>query len=112
MNKLLALLDLFRKGSTVADPAFWKRRQIEGTALAPLLGALAVALKSFGVEVPLDEVQIVALSGGIVVVINLVLTFTTTDKIGLPAKSDGAGAVPVQPARRADDADVFHTNGG
>lgn len=112
MSKLLALLDLFRKGSMVADPAFWKRRQMEGTALAPVIGALVVALKSFGVEAPLDDVQIVALSGGLVVVLNLVLTLTTTDKIGLPPKSDGAGTVPIQPDRRTTDADVFHVDGG
>lgn len=88
MNKLLALLDLFRKGNAVADPALWKSRQIKATLLLPTFGALVAVLRAFGLEVPLDDTQITQLVTGLVVLLNLLLTLTTTDKVGLPAKPD------------------------
>ena len=88
MNKLLTLLDLFRKGNAVADPALWKSRQIKATLLLPVFGALIAVLRAFGLEVPLDDTQITQLVTGLVVVINLLLTYCTTDKVGLPAKPD------------------------
>lgn len=88
MNKLLALLDLFRKGNAVADPALWKSRQIKATVLLPTFGALIAVLRAFGLEVPLDDTQITQLVTGLVVLLNLLLTLTTTDKVGLPAKPD------------------------
>ena len=88
MNKLLTLLDLFRKGNAVADPALWKSRQIKATLLLPTFGALIAVLRAFGLEVPLDDTQITQLVTGLVVLLNLVLTLTTTDKVGLPAKPD------------------------
>jgi hypothetical protein len=88
MNKLLAILDLFRKGNAVADPALWKSRQIKATVLLPAFGALVAVLRAFGLEVPLDDTQITQLVTGLVVVINLLLTYSTTDKVGLPAKPD------------------------
>ena len=88
MNKLLALLDLFRKGNAVADPALWKSRQIAATLLLPTFGALIAVLRAFGLEVPLDDTQITQLVTGLVVLLNLVLTLTSSDKVGLPAKPD------------------------
>ena len=88
MNKLLAILDLFRQGNAVADPTLWKSRQIKATLLLPTFGALIAVLRAFGLEVPLDDTQITQLVIGLVVVINLLLTYSTTDKVGLPAKPD------------------------
>ena len=88
MTKLLALLDLFRKGNAIADPALWKNRQIAATVLLPVFGALVATLDAFGVKVPLDDTQITQLVTGLVVLLNLVLTLTTPDKVGLPAKPD------------------------
>ena len=86
MNKLLAILDLFRKGNAVADPQLWKSRQIKATLLLPTFGALIAVLRAFGLEVPLDDTQITQLVTGLVVLINCLLTVSTTDKVGLPAK--------------------------
>lgn len=97
MNKLLAILDLFRKGNAVADPALWKSRQIKATVLLPAFGALVAVLRAFGLEVPLDDTQITQLVTGLVVVINLLLTYSTTDKVGLPAKPE-----PDPPSRFPD----------
>jgi hypothetical protein len=88
MNKLIALLDLFRKGNAVADQALWKNRQIKATLLLPTFGALIAVLRAFGLEVPLDDTQITQLVTGLVVLLNLVLTLTSSDKVGLPAKPD------------------------
>ena len=88
MNKLLTLLDLFRKGNAVADPELWKSRQIKATLLLPVFGALIAVLRAFGLEVPLDDTQITQLVTGLVVLLNLVLTVSTTDKVGLPAKPE------------------------
>ena len=88
MNKLLAILDLFRKGNAVADPQLWKSRQIKATLLLPTFGALVAVLRAFGLEVPLDDTQITQLVTGLVVLINCLLTVSTTDKVGLPAKPD------------------------
>ena len=88
MTKLFALLDLFRKGAIVSDPALWKQRQIAATVLLPVFGSLVAALRAFGIEVPLDDAQITQFVTGLVVVINLVLTVTTTKKLGLPPKRE------------------------
>ena len=88
MSKLIALLDLFRKGGAVADPALWKSRQIKATLLLPTFGALVAVLRAFGLEVPLDDTQITQLVTGLVVLINCLLTVSTTDKVGLPARPD------------------------
>lgn len=104
MTKLFALLDLFRKGAIVSDPALWKQRQIAATVLLPIFGSLIAALRAFGIEVPLDDAQITQLVTGLVVVINLVLTVTTTTKLGLPPRPE-----PTQPADagRSGDADIY-----
>lgn len=88
-SKLFALVDLFRQGHALADPALWKKRQVAATLLIPVLAALAHVLAAFNVGSPLNDAQINALAGGLVVAINFVLTFATTDKIGLlPPSSD------------------------
>lgn len=86
MEKLVALWGLFRKGEVVADPALWKQRQITVTLLAPLLGALAATLRSFGFDLGLSDSDLVALAGGVIVAANVVLTVVTSDKVGLPVK--------------------------
>ena len=86
MSKLWALFDLFRKGSVVTDPALWKQRQITATVLLPLLASLVAASKAFGYDLPLTDADLAQLVGGLVVVINLVLTLATSDKVGLPPR--------------------------
>ena len=112
MNKLLALLDLFRKGAAVTDPQLWKQRQIAATVLLPVFGSLVSALRAFGVEVPLDDTQITQLVTGLVVLLNLVLTLTTTDKIGLPAKPEPLEPSDITGSHDAGfDADIFKSRG-
>lgn len=107
MNKISALWDLFRKGECVADPAKWKARQITATVLGAAIMAAIQALKAFGIDIAIDENSALAIAGGVIAVVNVVLTITTTDKIGLPAKqampsSSIATSVKVQNVNNAD----------
>ena len=112
MSKLLALLDLFRKGNAVADPALWKHRQITATILIPIFGSLVAALDAFGVKVPIDDLQITQFVTGLVVAINLVLSVTTTDKVGLPPKPEPAESTNTGRSHEPEvDADVFRSGG-
>jgi hypothetical protein len=86
MNKISALWSLFRKGQSVSNPAAWKTGQITATALGAVIMAAIHVLNAFGVVLPVDESDCAAIAGGILVVVNIVLTITTTDKLGLPAK--------------------------
>ena len=94
MQKLLAVLALFRQGNVIANAAAWKNRQITVTALGAFLLALIHVLKAFGVEILVDEETASTIAAGVLCLVNIVLTFFTTDKIGLPDKSNN---IPVQP---------------
>lgn len=86
MNKLSALFNLFRKGSSVSDPAAWKNKQITATVLGAFILALINVLAAFGYALPIDTETANAIAGGIIAIVNVLLTVTTTDKVGLPAK--------------------------
>ncbi len=87
MNKLLAIWQLFKQGSSVADAAAWKNRQISVTVLAGVILAVINVLSSFGLSVPIDVETANAVAGGVIAVVNVVLTLTTSDKVGIPDKS-------------------------
>lgn len=98
MKQLLALLNVFRKGEEVANPALWKNGQVV-VNLGALIVAIAALLGSFGVIVEITDAQSLSIAGGVVAAYNVVLTVITSRRIGLlPAKpaSDG-GADPVVP---------------
>jgi hypothetical protein len=95
MNRLTALITLFRRGSMVADPALWKTRQIEATSVAAVIVAALHALEAFGYALPMDADTATAVAVGLIALVNWVLTLTTTDKIGLPPVGD---APPLPPA--------------
>jgi hypothetical protein len=95
MNKLAAFWNLFRKGECVADPALWKTHQVTANALAALFLAVVTVLKAFGLDVPLNEADALQLGGGVLVLVNIVLTLITSAKVGLlPAKAGGTDAGP------------------
>lgn len=87
-GKLGALWTLFRQGEQISDAAKWKNRQITATALAGVILAACALAKQFGYSVPLDMDSATAIGGGIVAVVNIVLTIVTTDKVGLRAKGE------------------------
>jgi len=90
MNKLTAILDLFRKGEEVSNKEAWKTGQITTTALAGALMAAANVLAAYGHPLPagIDADTVTAVSGAVIGVVNLVLTYVTSSTVGiLPAKA-------------------------
>lgn len=87
MDKFYSLFNLFKQGQAVADPKAWKNRQISVTVLAGVILAVINVLSSFGLSVPIDVETANAIAGGVIAVVNVVLTLTTSDKVGIPDKS-------------------------
>ena len=102
MNKLSALWGVFRKGDAVSNPAAWKAGQITATMLGALVLALVNLGKAFGYELPIDADGANAIGGGVLVIVNCVLTITTSKTVGLPAK----------PAFDAPDKPLFPSSNG
>lgn len=84
MEKLSALLALFRKGVEVSDPTKWREMQVTVNALGAALLALVEVLRAFGIVVPITEAQSLALGGGVIAVVNIVLTIIASRDVGLP----------------------------
>ena len=91
MSKLLAFLDLFRKGSAVSDPAVWKNRSALTLALTALILTGCRTAREFGYDIPISETDAATIAAGVAVVVGLLSTYITSEKVGiLPPK-------PVQP---------------
>lgn len=89
MNKLLSLVNLFRKGEAVANKEAWKKGQIGVTAVAGAIVAAVQVAKAFGYSLPegITEDTINYVSAGIIGVVNIALTYATSEKVGLlPSK--------------------------
>jgi hypothetical protein len=84
LDKLKALMSLFKQGAAVADPAKWKNRQISVTMLAGLIIAIVQLAKAFGHEIPVDSETAMALAGGVIAAVNTIFTITTSKAVGLP----------------------------
>ena len=82
LNKVAAVIDLFRKGQSVADPGKWKNRQVQATVLAGVIVAGANVATVFGVPIPVDVDTANTIAVGLIAVFNTILTYVTTDKIG------------------------------
>jgi hypothetical protein len=91
MNKLLAALNIFRKGQVVVNPTAWKNGQITGSVLAGFFAALIGGAKAFGYNLPVSDDQLLAIGSGIVAIggllINPAVTIASSDKVGLPASN-------------------------
>jgi uncharacterized membrane protein len=88
LKKIQAGMELFKAGKRVADPVKWKTRQIETTVLVSVLWAAVNALAAFGITIPVDAQVVDAVAVAIIGVVNVVLTVTTTNKIGMHGKPD------------------------
>jgi len=87
MNKILAALQVYRKGNVVANPTAWKNGQVTASVVAGLLGALVALAKTFGYSLPISDDQLLTIGGAIVAIAGLFLNPTATvvssDKVGL-----------------------------
>ena len=94
MSKLSAFLDLFRKGSMVADPKVWKDRAALTMSIAGVIMAAVAVARMYGYEFPIDDEAAFAIAGGIAVVIGVFSTYATSTKVGiLPPKRDSSDGV-------------------
>jgi len=86
IDKIRTAWAVMQAGKVVADPVAWKTRQVTTTVLVAALWALINMGKAFGVEIPVDAETVDAAAVAILGIGNLLLTFATTDKIGLSTK--------------------------
>lgn len=87
MDKIAALWGLFRQGSAVANPAAWKAGQISATVIGGLVLVIVNLAKAFGYDIPISTEGANAIGVAVLVIVNSVLTVTTTTSIGMPPVS-------------------------
>lgn len=83
MGKIAALWNLFRAGEQVQDPARWKGHQITANLVGGVLLAAVNVSRAFGYELPVDEHTANTIGAGVLAVVNVVLTVTTSAKVGV-----------------------------
>lgn len=93
-NKLYAFLNLFRKGVAVSQPELWKQRQVTATVLGSVIMAVVGVANAYGYNLPIDNETALAIAGGVLGVVNTILTLTTSDKVGFG--QSGLGTAPGQ----------------
>jgi hypothetical protein len=89
--KLKLFFQLFQFGKEVGNKLFWK--QAQSTVLPAVVGGIVVVLnllKSFGIEVGLDETTIYYIAGSLYMLINSCLTFITSKHAGIGGMQPGA----------------------
>lgn len=85
------ILEVWRKGKSVANPTGWKNIGITAGAISGLLSAALAVARGFGYDVGVNDSVIEALATGVAGVLCLVTTglhVTTSEKVGLPSKAD------------------------
>lgn len=92
MNKLGAFLNLFRKGAVISEAALWKQRQVTATVLGSVIMAVVGVLDAYGYTLPIDNETALAIAGGVLGVVNTILTLTTSDKVGFGQSRLGVAA--------------------
>lgn len=112
MNKLYAFLNLFRKGAVISDATLWKQRQVTATVLGSLIMAVVGVLDAYGYNLPIDNETALAIAGGVLGVVNVCLTYVSSDKIGVGRKPEdsGLGVTPAETGT-ADKSDTSEDTG-
>lgn len=90
MEKLMSFFSLFRKGSEVADPTKWKKHQVSANMVGGVILAIVAVARSYGYKLPIDDATALTIGGGIVAIVNVVLTVVTSTKAGLGKAPDTA----------------------
>lgn len=101
MGKLLAVLNVFRKGSAVADPALWKNSGMLAAALVALIAAADRLAAAFGWPLGITESDAQAIAAGVAAVAHVLLTLASSDKVGVLPAADPPGSAgrPVEQHR-------------
>lgn len=91
-EKYKSFIDVFRKGSEVANVEKWKTGQITGNMVGGLIIAIVNVAAYMGHPLPFDSDTANAVGAAIVAVSNSLLTAATSKRAGiLPAKETGDG---------------------
>jgi len=88
VQKVIAAIQVFRHGASVADPATWKTRQVALNAVLGLVSAAAILASALGwLPEPIREETIIQFSEGVVLavlaIINILATWATSNKVGV-----------------------------
>lgn len=85
-ESIKASVDLFRVGHELEHAAAWKNVQVVGNALSALLVMIVALSHLFGYALPvwLNDAMMQYLAAGIAAFANVILTVTTSTKVGIP----------------------------
>lgn len=108
MKMISSLWRVLQLGHSVANPAAWKKGQITGNAVVALLYAGANLATSFGFPIPASGEQIDAVGLGLFALVNIVLTVSTSNTVGLSPRDNPDSEAKAPPdghtvARWGDD---------
>lgn len=109
--KLLDWIDLFRKGSAVANKAAWANGGNVAALLAPFMLALAKLAGDYGYFIKLDIEQAMSIASGISAVV-LFITHNISNKHAgvLPSKLDAEVLQPAPAAKESEVQPVLDSN--
>lgn len=96
IKEFAAVLEAFKQGKEVTNPAAWKNGAIVAN-LATLIGAAIVIAGGFGYEINLSDAVIQHLAVGIGAAYlagNAIRHAVTSKKVGLPSKGDPTDQYP------------------
>lgn len=86
--KAKALWDLMHKGRMVANPAAWKKGQIQASMIVALIWAAVHTAEAFGYGVPIGSETVDAVAVGLLALVSWLLTVATSEKVGLPTRPE------------------------
>jgi hypothetical protein len=102
MARLSALLEVYRRGRAVANPAAWSKAAIVGD-VAALLTALSALAQAFGwIDSPLTTEQALTIAAGVAAVAGLFsgnAHVVASERVGLAQKREIASDEPPRAAR-------------
>lgn len=90
-NALFSIPEVLKQGKIVSNPEAWKSGQVTVSFLAGFIGLLLSATQLFGLDIPVTQDQLLAISGGILAafgLLNPVATIASSDKVGLKSKDN------------------------
>jgi len=103
LDKLRAVIDVFRKGKEVSNVEVWKAGHMAGNVVGGLIIAVANVASVFGRSFPIDLASANAIGAGIVAFVNVLLIAATSKRIGiLPTKPTGEDVPIVEPTVKSD----------
>ena len=89
ITKMKAIWELFQQGKEIADKNKWTTHQVSATMLAGVLLAVVQLAKAYNYELPIDSDTATAIAGGVLTVVNTVMSIMGNKHLGLPSPQQG-----------------------